>query len=67
MVHIDLFDRRGEKRKYQLQGCRVLLRECGFLDFDGTIFGPRFVVFAHSLCIKHGLFRSCKGRSSISQ
>jgi hypothetical protein len=34
IVHSDLFYRRGKKRKHQLQGGRVPLRECGFLGLD---------------------------------
>jgi hypothetical protein len=66
IVHMDLFDRRGKKRKHQLQGSRFPLRECRPLDFDGTILGLRFVPFAHSKSIKHALFRACKGRWSVS-
>src|SRR5262249_36712339 len=32
MVYKDLFDGRGKKRKYQLQGGRVPLRECVVTD-----------------------------------
>ena len=66
IVHIDLFYRRGKKRKYQLQGSRVTLRDSRLFGLDGTILGPRFVAFAHSVSIKQGLIRACKERSSIS-
>ena len=67
IVHRQLFYRRGEKRKYQLQGSRVPLRDCRFVSFDGQIFGLRFVALAHSLSIKYSPLRGCKERSSIWQ
>ena len=68
IVHMDLFDRRGQKRKHQLQGGRIVSSgDCRLCCFDEKIFIPGLVGFAHNLSIKHGQFRACKGRSSISQ
>jgi hypothetical protein len=61
-----LFYRRGQKRKDQLQGSRLPLRECRFLGFDGQLSSLGFVAFAHSSSIKHIPLRACKERSSIS-
>jgi hypothetical protein len=68
IVHMDLFDRRGQKRKHQLQGGWIVSPgDCRLCCFDEKIFIPGLVAFAHNLSIKHGQFRACKGRSSISQ
>src|SRR4029453_12845515 len=52
IVHMDLFYRRGEKRKYQLQGGRIVSPgDCRLCCFDEKIFIPGLVAFAHNLSI----------------